>query len=650
MAGNTELLKGSHSDVRKLLCKTITEVLSYWRRKRILFQNHGRLLSNVREKTQMLLEEISRKEWEKYEKSIALFEKSPRRYYMKLAWLFVHSCLMFLFVLGILLYLFWARQWIVLLVFLGVSALGYIASMLNRPWKGLLKLDRRKYAAAYRKVNWISRKVHGPKIHAIYISPEFNASVASAFTFLPVLRRNVLILGYPLLASMSQKALIGTLAHEIGHLAGNHLSVSLVFYSLESFWESLHLGVFNLITGLWLRYYLPAVHIAALPIYRRHEVEADRFIVETMGADYAAAALIQTVLAAERYGKLNIQEKLSSEEWKSFDIALFFRDYFQKPLPQDEAEKIIVPALHSMLPINDEHPPFRERLEIAGMSDWHVYFAQNPDALRKLIGDDPVFHEEVNQFFHRLYDSAAEDARTIRQEADHYLCEHKPDPEAGLEEINDIISALQTTGKVEQCNAFIESCYAAHPEIPEIACRYGMLLTDHGECSKGIAIIEEAVAKCPSLILFANDTLVIHYLSKSDSAKLKDVLELRTKQSERISKMNKLDIPAKDQLTAFRPDAATQKHLIECMKNIAVIERAYCVQKIIEDGSSGSIKFIVLEQCFGISFRYSRSLDNELLNELEEEFGYKFVVKSRSFCREYLVPVSGALFYDRKNS
>ena len=598
----------------------------------------------------MLLEEITRREWEKYERSIALFENSPKRYYMKLAWLFVQSCLMFLFVLGILLYLFWARRWIVLVVFLGVSALGYIAAMLNRSWKGLLKLDRRKYAAAYRKVNWISRKVHGPKIHAIYISPEFNAAVASAYTFLPFLRRNVLILGYPLLASMSQRALIGTLAHEIGHLAGNHLSVSLVFYSLASFWESLYLGVFNLITGLWLRTYLPAVHIAALPIYRRHEVEADHFIVDTMGADYAAAALIQLLLATERYDKLDIQEKLSSEEWKSFDIALFFRDYFQKPLPPEESEKIIEPALHSMLPINDEHPPFRERLAIAGVSDWHAYLVENPDALRKLIGEDPAFSEEVNQFFHRLYDSAAEDARTIRQEADHYLCEHKPDPEAGLEEINDIISALQTTGKAEQCNAFIESCYAAHPEVPEIACRYGILLASEGAWDEGVAIIEKAVAQSPLLILPANNTLIVHYLRKSDPAKLKEVLELRAGQRERISRMEELGVPAENQLTAFRPDAATQKHLIECMKNIAVIERAYCVQRIIEPGNSASVKFIVLERRAGISFRYSRSLDEELLSELEEESGFKFEVKRKSFCRKYLIPISGALFYDRNHS
>lgn len=597
----------------------------------------------------MLLEGITRREWDKYEESIALFNDSPRRYYMKLAWLFAQSCLMLLFVLLILTCLFLARQWTTLLIFLGISVLGYIAAMLNRPWKGLLKLDRRKYAAAYRKVNWISRKVHGPKIHAIYISPDFNAAVASAFTFLPFFRRNVLILGYPLLASMSQKALIGTLAHEIGHLAGNHLSVSLVFYSLVSFWESLHLGVFNLITGIWLRSYLPAVHIAALPIYRRHEVEADRFIVDTMGADYAAAALIQLVLAGERYDQLDIQEKLSSAEWKSFDIALFYRDYFQNA-PPDEAEKIIKLALNTMPPIHDEHPPFRERLEIAGMPDWRTCVAEKTDALRRLIGENPAFYEEVNQFFHRLYDSAAEDARIVRQEAEEYLRKHPPDPEAGLEEIKNMISALQTTGREKQCDAFIECCYAAQPEVPEIACHYGILLAYRGECGKGIAIIEYAVAKCPSLILLANDTLVIHYLRSSDPAKLKEVLELRTRQSDRIFGMEAQGISEEDQLTAFRPDGATQKHLTERMKNIAVIERAYCVQKIVEEGSSVQIKFIVLEQRSGMSFRYSRSLDEELLSELEYESGFKFVVKKRSFCREYLMPIPGALFYDRKNS
>lgn len=47
---------------------------------------------------QMLLEEITRRNWEKYEKSIALFENSPGRYCLKLAWLFAQSCLMLLFV------------------------------------------------------------------------------------------------------------------------------------------------------------------------------------------------------------------------------------------------------------------------------------------------------------------------------------------------------------------------------------------------------------------------------------------------------------------------------------------------------------------------------------------------------------------------
>lgn len=66
---------------------------------------------------------------------------------------------------------------------LGVSLFGYVSAMLNRPWKGLLKLDRGKYAATYRKINLISKKEHGSEIHTICISSDFNASVAFAFSF-----------------------------------------------------------------------------------------------------------------------------------------------------------------------------------------------------------------------------------------------------------------------------------------------------------------------------------------------------------------------------------------------------------------------------------------------------------------------------------
>lgn len=599
----------------------------------------------------MMLEEISCKEWEKYERSIALFERSPKRYYAKLAWLFAQSCLMLFLVLGILLLLLFSGKWLFLLACLGFSLFGYVSAMLNRPWKGLLKLDRGKYAATYRKINWISKKVHGPEIHTICISSDFNASVASAFTFLPFLRRNVLILGYPLLASMSRKAVIGLLAHEIGHLAKNHLSVSLVFYSLASFWSNLYLGVFNLITGVWLRYYLPAVHIAALPIYRRHEVEADRFIVDAFGSEYAAAALIQSTLAASQYDKLDLMEKFVSGEWGSFNIAQFLCDYFRTPLPPDEAGRIIGAALRSTSPINKEHPPLRERLEIAGVRDWQTCFAAEPDALRKLIGGDPAFYDDVNRFLHGFCDPAAEDFRIVRQEAADYLAGHDPDdPESCVENICDMVNALQTAGKERECDEFIRRCYAVHPEVPEIACRYGIILAGHdGKTEEGIAMIEKAVSECPSLILMANDTLVLYYLETGDTAKLKAFLKMRSGQMDRISGKLEAGLDGKDELTAFTPDAATLKHLVERLRKIKQVERAYCVQRRVEKGCSESVKFVVLEQRHGMSFQLVRSLDDEFMYELSEEFHFRFEVRKGSFCRDSLAHIPGALFYDRRD-
>ena len=597
-----------------------------------------------------MLEGITVEEWEKYEKSIALFESSPKRYYAKLAWLFAQSCLMFLLVAGILFLLFFFREWGVLLVCLGISLFIYVTVMLNRPWKGLLKLERRKYAAIYRRINWISRKVHGPKIHAVYLSSEFNASVSSAFIFLPFLRRNVLILGYPLLASMSGKAVIGLLAHEIGHLANNHLSVSCVFYSLVTFWENLYLGVFSFITDLWLRFYLPAVHVAALPIYRRHEIEADRFIVGALGTEYAAAALVENALAAARYRKFDIREKYFSEEWDSFDIASFLRDYFHTPLSPEEGGKIIGTAMRSMTPINEEHPPFRERLEIAGVRDWRSCSAVKPDALDKLIGDDPAFYDEVNKFLHKLCDPAAEDFRIVRQEAVDYLTGHDPDdPEFCVENICDMVNALQTAGKERECDDFIRRCYAAHPEVPEIACRYGIVLAGHDDPEKGIEIIEQAVSECPSLILMANDTLVMYYLETGDTARLKAFFEMRSGQMNRISGKLEAELDYRDELSAFTPDAATLKHLTERLKKLKQVARAYCVQRKIEKGSSESVKFIVLEQrTNGFSFRLVRPVE-DLLDELSEEFCFRFEAGEKSFCRKYLDHIPGALFYDRRD-
>ena len=66
-------------------------------------------------------------------------------------------------------------------------------------------------------------------------------------------------------------------------------------------------------------------------------------------------------------------------------------------------------------------------------------------------------------------------------------------------------------------------------------------------------------------------------------------------------------------------------------------------------GCSESVKFVVLEQRHGMSFQLVRSLDDEFMYELSEEFHFRFEVRKGSFCRDSLAHIPGALFYDRRD-
>lgn len=190
------------------------------------------------------MSDFTRKEWEKYERILDVYENHPGLYRLKLFFLFFQSFFGILLLVAVIFLLvrfaaikpasrISVRIWIFLGISVGISLWGYLLAALNRPWKGLYLLRRKQYPNFYRKVNWISRKVKGPKIHAIYLTHEMNAAVSSSFVWIPFLRRNVLMVGYPLLCALSRRAFLGCLAHEIGHLSRKHLSIG-AFFLLDS--------------------------------------------------------------------------------------------------------------------------------------------------------------------------------------------------------------------------------------------------------------------------------------------------------------------------------------------------------------------------------------------------------------------------------
>jgi len=604
---------------------------------------------------------FTRKEWEKYEKILDVYENHPVLYRLKLFFLFFQSFFGILLLVAVIFLLvryaaikpasrISVRIWAFLGISVGISLWGYLMEVLNRPWKGLYLLRRKEYPNFYRKVNWISRKVNGPKIHAIYLTHEMNAAVSSSFVWIPFLRRNVLMVGYPLLCALSRRAFLGCLAHEIGHLSRKHLSVGAFFYWIHAFWTNLHLGIFSLLYTPWLKYYMPALERTALPLFRHNEVEADRFSVERFGAEYAAACQVELQLKSDLFDRVVLRKvlaKMQKGEWGNLNVSVFLRDELRQEIPPGKISSGLEKAMRHMNYVFDPHPSFRERFALTGTADPLPYASVRGDALERFLGNNPAFLEDFNGYLHTLLDKSAANMKERSEGAAEFLRNAEYSQESPLEDLSRVIDALFDAGRREEAEAFVRECYKAHPEIPEIACRYACVLMEDSDSSDEAAeLFEKSLEKCPSLYYFAENFLFSYYMENGLTDRLKAFLDLREGRLAKLVKDVSAELKETDVVKGYVPLPDVAKALREKLASSKEIECAYCVERKLEEGSSFSVKFVV----FQIRYRWFQFQKDpkELLGQFQANFpDFSFAIRKKKYCERFLIPVPKSLFYRR---
>jgi Zn-dependent protease with chaperone function len=206
--------------------------------------------------------------------------------------------------LALLLWGLWSRRPIVglIAVFATVplmrSTVGAIRAVffrIGRP-EGL-PLDRSEGAALYALVEDIRRLVGAPPVHTVVITTDFNAGAASHLPPWRVRRHRTLVLGLPVLATLSMAELRAVIAHELAHFSGAHDPFAAWVYRTRRSWFALRQSLDErLATPLyvyWLiRWYVPRLNAASSAVVRRHEFVADRVAARVAGSRATADALI----------------------------------------------------------------------------------------------------------------------------------------------------------------------------------------------------------------------------------------------------------------------------------------------------------------------------------------------------------------------
>ncbi len=134
----------------------------------------------------------------------------------------------------------------------------------------------------FARIERLRMALSAPRFHRVLINEDFNASVSQV----PRLglfgwQRNYLVIGLPLLKTLTVEQFEAVLAHEFGHLAGGHAAFATWLYRLRLAWERLRHALETtqsagtILFRRFFAWFVPRFSAYSFPLARANEYQAD---------------------------------------------------------------------------------------------------------------------------------------------------------------------------------------------------------------------------------------------------------------------------------------------------------------------------------------------------------------------------------------
>jgi Zn-dependent protease with chaperone function len=143
-------------------------------------------------------------------------------------------------------------------------------------------LTREQAPQLFAAMDDMRAKMNGPHFHHVLVTDDMNAAVVQRPLFgLFGMPRNYLILGLPLLESLSPQEALAVVAHEYGHLAGSHGRFGAFIYRLRHTWGTIQdashqwQGFGGKLLRRVVEWYAPYFNAYTFVLARANEYQAD---------------------------------------------------------------------------------------------------------------------------------------------------------------------------------------------------------------------------------------------------------------------------------------------------------------------------------------------------------------------------------------
>lgn len=501
-------------------------------------------------------------------------------------------------------------------------------------------------------VKQIRAATNGPGLHKVLLTDDYNAGIVQR----PRLgvfgwQENYLIVGLPLLRALSPTDVQAVLAHEFGHLSGNHGKFAGWIYRVRQTWtqvmenlqQQARYGSF--IFERFFDWYAPYFAAYSYVLARAQEYEADRRSVEVAGKENAARALINLRLKGralsenfwpEFYKRADKQPKPPRETFSEMLQSL------REPVSPEKAQVWFSESLSTRHSYDDTHPALGDRLEAMGYTDIRKVadiksFAGNddePHSDQYFLASAPTgFITEKNRWWHeQLKDSWSERHKFVG-EAEQGLAtleEKVKTTELTLEERWDRARFTAGTQGSVAAIQFFKDVLAVMPDHAAANYALGEALLEQGD-EAGIQHLEVAMGKDVNATPNGCELIYV-FLTNRERTQDADVYRQRAVQyyeQLELGRQERENISVHDDFKTHGLSREELEALRSQLANFPRLGSAFLVQKVVKHfPENPSYVLGVIAKTPWYSSQ-SNKRDQELINELAEKVsftGYTYII------------------------
>lgn len=499
-------------------------------------------------------------------------------------------------------------------------------------------LQRRDYPELFREIDTLRKQLKTLKIHEVLLDREFNAAVVQ-YPRLGVLgwHKNYLILGYQLLLALSPEEMRSVIAHELGHLSGNHSRFSGWIYRIRLVWLRV-MTTFDQVdswgTGLMRKFfawYSPQFEAYSFALARRNEFEADAVSAKLTSSRIAADALVNVHVTAPY---------LSESYWDNYylqadryprpqnapfeGLSSFLSD---APLGEDQAIARVKQEMDIETHYADTHPSLKDRIQALGMVH-RLPERKGISAAEAWLGEgnkqimesfDKIWLEENSEPWQERY----EYVRDAKDQLQRFS--HTEPSELTDEELWNYACWTNEFKSREDALPLFETYQTRYPQSPDPAYFIGLIQLSRGN-GAGLQQLRLACNN-PNLLEAATRSGYSYLLAEGREEEAESWYQESVEQNRiyTIAQQERDNIGMEDTLISPEIDDALLQQLITALQKRKKITKAWLAQKVVQYYPEDPV-YIVAFAAKGFSFS-SENLQAEVADSLDIN-GLFFVVSA----------------------